>query len=225
MVRIFDRNMFIMLVSIMIGVIVVTFFAADIMRRSEIEGYQDEIQTITTEKQLIEELSKNFTDHFFKSIGSLDLSREYRADGNTYFDLAASLWYPQGEYEKVMQNCTFSMDNHLFAYENFLNTKVFFGQTGAFTSEEKYLTIIELYMSLSQSGAKMSMLRYNASKYLYSIAENKSLYGDNVNVSDLLDLFNLTNAEYMMEFAVYTQILDEIESEYGRFFNPVRETP
>jgi hypothetical protein len=217
--------MFIMLISIMIGVVLITFFVADIMRRSEIEGYQEEIQTISTERQLFEQMSRNFTDHFFKSIGSLDLSREYRAEGNTYFDLAASLWYPQGEYEKVMQNCTFSMDSHMLAYQNFLNTRLFFNQTRAFTSEERYLSIINLYMDLSQSGAKMSMLRYNASSYLYSIAENMSLYGDDVNVSELLELFNMTNDEYVQELEVYNEIIEEIESEYGKFFNPVRETP
>lgn len=214
-----------MLVSIMVGVIIITFFAADIMRRSEIEGLKEDVETIKTEKQLIEEMSKNFTDHFFKSIGSLDLSREYRADGNTYFDFAASMWYPQENYEKVMENCTLSMEKHLLAYENFLNTRTFFNQTKAFTSEEKYLAIINLYMDLSQSGAKMSMLRYNASNYLYSIAENKSLYGNDVNVSELFDLFNETSQKYAQELGVYNEILDEIESEYGKFFNPIRETP
>lgn len=214
-----------MLVAIMVGVILITFFIADIMRRSEIEGYQKEIVTINIEKQLIEARSKNFTDYFFKSIGSLDLSREYRADGNTYFDLAATLWYPQGEYEKIMENCTLSMETHMLAYENFLNTRTFFDDTKSFTSDEKYLAIIGLYMDLTLSCAKMSMLRYNASNILYFIAENLSLYGENDNVFILLELFNQTNALYDQEFEEYSDILDEIESEYGKFFNPIRETP
>jgi hypothetical protein len=105
-----------------------------------------------------------------------------------------------------------------------LNTKTFFDEIRDFTSEEKYLSIIDLYMDLSESGAKMSMLRYNASWYLYCIAENLSR-GDAVNLSDLLSLFNQTNEKYNQELEIYNGILDEIESEYGKFFNPYRETP
>jgi hypothetical protein len=225
MVKIFDRNMFIMLFSIMLGVVIITYFSADILRRTEIEGYQEQIQTITTEKQIIEDMSKNLTDNFFKSIGSLDFSREYRAEGNTYFDFASKLWYPQEEYLKVMDNCTQAMQSYLLAYENFLKTKSFFNDTMAFTYEAKYISIFGLYMDLSASGARLSMLRYNASKYLYDIAENKSLYGEDVNITELFELFNLTGFQYDLELQNYTGIMDDIGDVYGKFFNPIRETP
>ena len=60
MARELDRNMFIMLLSIMIAAIIITYFAADIVRRSEIEK-------LTTEIETIEERNINFTDRFLKS--------------------------------------------------------------------------------------------------------------------------------------------------------------
>ena len=47
MVKIFDRNIFIMLLSIMVGVIIITYFFADIKARSEEEDkYTTEIGNI-----------------------------------------------------------------------------------------------------------------------------------------------------------------------------------
>ena len=67
MAREFNRNMFIMLFAVMIGVILITYFVADIARRSEIEALTGEIETITTEKETFEARSINFTDYFMKS--------------------------------------------------------------------------------------------------------------------------------------------------------------
>ena len=58
-----------------------------------------------------------------------------------------------------------------------------------------------------------------------SIAENLSIYGDDANVSELLELFNETNDLYEQELGNYNEITEEIESEYGKYFNPIRETP
>jgi len=227
--REFTKNMFIMLLAIMIGVILITFFASDIMKRMELqqqqEQYQAEIEIIETEKIIIEEMSKNFTDHFFKSLGYLDLSREYRADGNTNFDFAASIWYPQKEYDLVIENCSQAMEKLFTAYENFLESKTFFADIEEFTTDEKYLSIINLYVDLCDAGANVSMLRYNASYYLKDIATKLRDFGESANVSELLVLYNTTIALYQGALGQYEAIIDEIEEEFGKFFNPIRETP
>ena len=58
MAREFNRNMFIMLLAIMIGIIIITFFAADIIKRSEIETLQSEH---TVEIKGIQSRNENFT--------------------------------------------------------------------------------------------------------------------------------------------------------------------
>ena len=223
--RIFDRNMFIMLLSIMIGAIIITYFVADIARRSEIESYQEQIEDITTEKNVFENKSKNFTDHIFKSLGSLDFSREYRSSADSYYDVAALIWYPNGEYEKVIVNCTSAMEDYLLGYENFLNTKGFFNDTIKYSTDVKYTSIINIYKKLSHSGANICLLGYNASKLLISLAENLSLHGNDTNVSELLELYNESLLLLEQEFGFYMGLLDELEEEYAKFFNPVRETP
>ena len=226
--RLFDRNMFIMLLAVMLGAIIITFFLADIIRQSEFDverkSYIQEIEDVTTEKNIFENQSRNFTDNFFKSLSSLDLSREYRAEANSYFDFAASIWFPQKDYIKTIENCTSAMESYIFAYDNFLNTASFFNTTKNYSSEIKYSSIIDLYIGLSKSGASISMIRYNASKYLRSIAENLSLYGEGTNVSELLVLFNETNDLYDQEIGGYNDLVDEIENEFFKYFNPNRET-
>ena len=38
--RLFDRNMFIMLSAIMVGVVIITFFVADIIKQTEVEDLE-----------------------------------------------------------------------------------------------------------------------------------------------------------------------------------------
>lgn len=228
LVRLFDRNMFIILLAIMIGVIIITFFVADIVRQTEFDverkSYIQEIWNVTTEKNIFENKSKNFTDNFFKSLSSLDLSREYRAEANSYFDFAASIWFPQKDYLKTIENCTSAMESYIFSYENFLNTATFFNITNQYTDEEKYISIINLYIRLSDSGANISMIRYNCSKYLRNLAENLSLYGEDANISELLVLFNETNELYNQQIDGFNDLIDDIENEFFKYFNPNRET-
>ena len=81
--------MFIMLLAIMIGAIIITFFIADIVNRSKLETltteYEAEITTISSK-------SENFTSYFLKSSVVLDQAREDLSFGNYHFDLAF-LWY------------------------------------------------------------------------------------------------------------------------------------
>ena len=143
---------------------------------------------------------------------------------NSYFDFAASIWFPQKEYIKTIENCTSAMESYIFSFDNFLNTASFFDTTKNYTSEVKYSSIIDLYIGLSESGASISMIRYNASRYLRSIAENLSMYGEGTNVSNLLVLFNETNDLYDQEIGDYNDLIDEIENEFFKYFNPNRET-
>lgn len=229
MAKEFDRNMFIMLLSVMVGAIIITYFAADIIRQSEFdkerESYIDQIESVTTEKNKFENKSKNFTGFFLKSLGSLDLSREDRATANSYFDLASKIWYPQKEYQKVIDNCTKAMERYLITYENFLNTKTFFNDTKEYVYQDNYLSILDIYVDLSQSGARLAMYRYNSSRYLKQIAENLSSIGEEANVSELLEMYNESNALYGQELLLFNELKDAIESEYGKLFNPNRETP
>ena len=228
MAREFDRNMFIMLLSIMIGAIIITYFAADIVRRSEIES-------LTTEIETIEERNINFTDHFMKSSVLLDSAKDDRAFGNYHFDLAF-LWYNSALSEKnsstmelyknrTIDNCTNAMPNYLNSNNNFEEAKGSFNDTKAYTSYDKYIEILDLYVNLTGSGAKLAMLRYNASVYLKYLAENLTLINGTVtyleNVSELMDLFNETLDAYDEELEVYEEYKDVID-EY-EFFEEIRE--
>lgn len=222
MARVFDRNMFIMLLAIMVGAIIITYFIADIVNRSKIE-------TLTTEHALeietIEERNINFTDHFMKSSVLLNDAIEDMLYGDYHFDLAAKLWYPNAKYENVINNCTSAMENYLTSHQNFNTSKSFFNDTKAYTSYEKYLEILDLYLGLTGSGAKLTMLRYNASRDLKYIAENLSVATDPMNISELMELFNETLALYdnlyAEELGIYKGYKKEID-EYD-FFEEIRE--
>ena len=230
MAREFNRNMFIMLISIMVGVIVITFFMADISRQSEVDELNKqhgiEVETITTEKEAAIALSENLTDNFFKSLGSLDFSREYRAKGDSYFDNAAVICYPLKQYEEMMKNCSLAIVEYELAYKEFLDSSDYFEDTKEYAPEgSKYYSIINLYIELTLSGANVCKLRYNTTNYLSQIAENLSLYGEAVNITDLLDLYNESVELYGAAAGGYIDLLGNIANEYGKFFNPNRETP
>ena len=84
--------MAIMLATVMIGVIIITYFVADIQRRTQIDTlnvvHETRISDITNKNQ-------NFTDHFLQGSLSMDTGREQREVGNNYFDFAL-FWYNTG---------------------------------------------------------------------------------------------------------------------------------
>jgi len=224
MAREFTKNMFVMLFSIMIGAIIITYFVGDIIYRSNIETLA--VQH-TTEIESLEEMNINFTSHFLSSSVLLDKSREDRAFGNYHFDLAF-LWFKSALVEKngsvmnvyknrTINNCTHAMENYLISHQNFNESKKYFNETKSYTSYEKYLEILDLYVNLTASGARLTMLRYNASQYLKYMAENLSL---DMNISALFELFNETMALYEEELGTYEEIQDEID-EY-EFFEEIR---
>ena len=232
MVRIFNRNMFIMLFSIMIGVIIITFFVADIANRSKIDTlttyYEGEISTVKGK-------SENFTSSFIKSSVVLDQAREDRAYGNYHFDLGF-LWYQSVLYEKNesefliykdrgIDNCTNAMPSYYYSHLNFEEAKIYFNNTKTHTEVDKYLDILDLYIVLTNSGSKLTMLRYNASKYLLYLLENLTYDEEKgvifeENVTGLLDLFQGAMDAYEEELEIYEEIQDDID-EY-EFFEEIR---
>jgi len=227
MAREFNRNMFIMLLAIMVGAILITFFIGDIVNRSKIE-------TLTTEHRAeitsISSKSENFTSYFLKSSVLLDQARGDLAFGNYHFDLAF-LWYNSALSEKNsstlelyktrgIDNCTSALPNYIYSRDNYLDAKSYFNDTKLFTTYKLYLDILDLYMSLTDSGSNLSMLRYEATLYLMYLLENLTYDEINnsvaylVNVSDLLMAFSSSVEAYNNELGKYNKYqgaIDEYE--------------
>ena len=237
MERIFTRNMFIMLLSIMIGAIIITFFIADIQHKSEIEtlttGYTDEISTITRNNE-------NFTGYFLYSLGILDQAREDRAFGNYHYDLGF-LWYNSmlsetnlttfEQYQsRAVENCTNAMPKYMESHDNFEVAINKFIETKNYTSTPKYRDILDLYIALSESGARLTYLRYNASNYLKQITAGIELTINpgngsvtlviSENISEMIELFEQTLGDIAAEEEIFEDLKDEID-EYP-FFDEIR---
>jgi len=232
MAREFDRNMFVMLLAIMIGAIIITYFAADLIGSGKIQDltsqYEGEISSVKSE-------SENFTSSFIKSTVILDQAREDRAFGNYHFDLGL-IWYQSALAERNItyfklykargiDNCTNAMPNYNYSHLNFEESKEYFNQTIAFASNN-YLEVLNLYVRLTESGAKLTTLRYDASRYLLYLIENLTFdpINNNVtfleNVTELMVLFAGIMAAYQAEVENYEEIQDEID-EY-EFFEEIR---
>ena len=231
MARVFTKNMFVILLSIMIGAVIITYFVGDIM-------YQSNIRSLTTEHtaeiETITGKNINFTNNFLKSSVLLDAAREDRAFGNYHFDLAF-LWYTSALVEKnvtimevhktrTIDNCTEAMPNYINSHNNFLEAKKSFTDTKTYTTYNKYLEVLDLYVGLTGSGAKLTLLRYNASQYLKILSENLTFIGGNVtylgDMSEFLLLFNQTMGMYAGELAIFEEFQEEID-EY-EFFDEIR---
>lgn len=233
MARQFDKNIFIMLIAIMIGVVLITYFIADIVNQSKLETISKQHEDELVE---IEDMNLKFTNNFLESSVLLDSAREDRAAGNYYFDIA-SLFFNIALSEKnltlaisfankTIQNCSEAMPNFLISYFNFQNSTIFFNKTKTFTLYNTYLTLLDLYVNLTKSGAKIALLRYNASKYLKYLAENITITDGMLmveNSSYLMDLLNQTNSAYSEELSAYEELERKI-SEYDiEGFTTIRE--
>ena len=231
MERVFTRNMFIMLLSIMVGAIIITYFVADIQNRMRIE-------TLTTEHNAeitnIQSKNENFTSNFMKATVILDQAREDRAWGNHYFDLAF-IWYKSAlsennitnmeKYKKwTVENCTEAMPNYLNSNNNFLESSKRFEKTKNYTDYNKYHEILDLYVKLTKTGVELTQLRYNASNYLQQLANNITVkivnntivISLNTTAMPLLKLFDTTMAMFMMAEKDYADIQEELD-EYELF--------
>lgn len=225
MAREFTRNMFIMLVAIMVGVGIITYFAADVINRSKIE-------TLTTqhivEIEDINSKNENFTNYYLQGSIKMDSAREVREVGNYYFDFAL-FWFnnalrniTERFIHQCIDNCTQAMTTYLSSHLKFGEARPYFEKARNFTTNPHYIEVLGYYVGFSQSGKNITLLRYNASKFLKEAAENLSL-GDIGNYSLLLEKFNTTEDQYLEQAVGYNNFKDQIDQ--ITFFNPVRETP
>ena len=200
-----------MTVAIMIGIVIITFFIADIVNQSKIETLTEEH---VVEIEDINSRNENFTDYFLQGSVTIDSAREVREVGNYYFDFAL-FWYNTAlvnitntSIDKCIENCWSAMDEYSTSYEKFGYSKPFFEEAKAYT--DRYVIILGYYVGFAQAGQNITMLRYNASNYLRQIAENLSL-GNMSNVYMLMDLFNETTGLYDEALGDYEDNGDQID--------------
>ncbi len=233
MVRIFDRNMFIMMSTVLIGVVVITYFIGDIM-------YQSNITQLTSkhvsEIESMEERNINFTSSFLESSVLLDSAREDRAFGNYYFDLG-HLFYTSALSEDnitvfesyqnwCIENCSAAMPMYETSQKNFITASSFFNATKKYTDYQNYIELLSMYVNLTNSGAILTMLRYNASMYLRMLAENITFVNGSAlleNATMLEDLLNATLIMYAAESGNYENIQKEIDEYDIQGFSTIRE--
>ena len=209
-----------MMIAIMTGIVIITFFIADIVNQSKIE--------VLTEEHVVEiddinSRNENFTDYFLQGSVTIDSGREVREVGNYYFDFAL-FWYTtalanmtNASINKCIQNCWSAMSEYTTSYGKFESSKPFFEEAKTYT--DRYGTILDHYVEFAQAGQNITMLRYSASNYLRQIAENLTL-GNIENVSMLMGLFNETTGMYDEALGGYEELKDQID-EY-LFFSEIR---
>jgi len=212
--REFNRNMFIMLLAIMLGAVVITFFVADIMNQSKVETATSQL----TEEHVAEigdiySTNENFTDNFLQGSVKMDSAREIREVGNYYFDLAARIWYPQAEYQKVIDNCTEALSKYLSSKQKFSDSKPYFENALDYTDNPSYKGVLEYYMNFSDKGQEITLLRYQMTLYLQQTAENYSLgtVESIENASLLFENFSLLEEGYDELLQEYNELKDLID--------------
>jgi len=229
--REFDRNMFIMLLAVMVGVSIITFFAADLIARTD-EGEKHKIEIESIEQQ-----NTNFTTRLLSSLGYLDRARESRSEGNYHYDLAY-LWYSSAlvltdnetlnAYKNsTFDNCSLAIESFTLGFSNFGVAQDQFEVT--LTYSQDFSNLVNLYIDLAKSAGNLCQLRINASTCILYLAENLTLIdgsaGFSGNVSDLNDLLNQTIEDYNNELINnYGKISNSIEKEYNIVgFSEIRE--
>jgi len=221
MARLFDKNMFIMMVAIMLGIVIITFFMADLVNQSKMDTLTEEH---VIEIEDINRRNENFTDYFLQGSVTIDSAREIREVGNYFFDFAL-FWYNSAivnisntSINKCIENCDNAMNEYANSNKKFELSKPFFEDAKTFT--DRYETILGYYVGFARAGQNITDLRYNASNYLKKVAENLSL-GQMDNVSMLMDLFNETTGLYDEAFEDYESRKDQIDGYW--FFSEDRE--
>ena len=225
MAREFTRNMLIMLVSVMVGVVIIVFFTADIVNRSKI----DTLNVLhTVEIVDINSKNENFTNHFLQGSIKMDSAREVREMANYYFDFAL-FWFNNAlanqskELAKLcIDNCTDAMEQYILSYENFGKSKPYFEDARNFTNNSRYLEVLGYYIGFARAGQNITMLRYDASDYLRRAAENLS-FGYMENVTALLANFTIIEGVYQGAQQQYDGYRGQIDGYL--FFSEIREIP
>jgi hypothetical protein len=225
MAREFTRSLFIMLVAIMVGVVVITYFVGDIINRSKID-------TMTTQHVIeisdINSRNENFTNYFLQGSVKMDSARELREVANYYFDFAL-FWFNNALANKsttlakqCIDNCTLAMEKYLASHENFGKSKPYFITARNYTETSRYLEVLGYYIGFAGAGQNITILRYNASDYLRRAAENLS-FGSMENVTLLLENFTMIEQIYQEAVQQYQEYRYQIDGYL--FFSTIREIP
>jgi hypothetical protein len=225
MAREFTRNMLIMLVSIMVGAVIITYFVADLVNRSMIDtiNIQHSVEIVD-----INSRNENFTNYFLQGSIKMDSAREVREVANYYFDFAL-FWFNNALANQsknltrlCISNCTDAMEQYLASYENFRKSKPYFENARNYTNNTRYLEVLSYYIGFARAGQNITMLRYNASDYLRRAAENLS-FGHMENVTALLENFTAIEAVYQEAQQQYENYRGQIDGYL--FFSEIREIP
>jgi hypothetical protein len=225
MAREFTRNMLIMLVSIMVGVVIITYFAADILNRSKIDtlNVQHTVEIVD-----INSRNENFTNYYLQGSIKMDSAREVREVANYYFDFAL-FWFNNALVnqstnltKKCIDNCTKAMMQYLASFENFGKSTPYFENARNYTNNSRYLEVLGYYIGFASAGQNITMLRYNASDYLRRAAENLS-FGHLGNVTALMNNFTAIETIYQGAQQQYDNYRGQIDGYL--FFSEIREIP
>jgi hypothetical protein len=225
MAREFTKSMFAMLVAIMVGAVIITFFVGDIVNRSKIDTL--------TEQHVIEisdinSKNENFTNYFLQGSVKMDSAREVREVANYYFDFA--LFYFNNALANksttlaklCIENCTLAMEKYLSAHQNFGKSRPYFVTARNYTNNSRYLEVLGYYISFAGAGQNITLLRYNASDYLRRAAENLS-FGNMDNVTFLIENFTMIEQVYQEAVQQYQEYRYQIDGYI--FFSTIREVP
>jgi len=213
-----------MMIAVMVGVIVITFFIADIVNQSKIdtitEGHGIEIDDINSRNE-------NFTDNYLQGSILIDKARENTEAGNLHFVIAV-FWYNNALLNasvrfneewingtvnlttQCIENCSDAMVKYLDSYDHFGFAPPYFETAKTFT--DRYVNILRYYIDLADSGQKLSMLRYNMSKYLMYAAQNLSI-DDIENASYHMHNYSLLEIlydDYLLEYNEKKDVVDGI---------------
>jgi len=217
--------MFAMLVSIMVGVIIITYFIGDIINQSKIDTITQEHVTEITD---INSRNENFTNYYLQGAVKLDSAREVREIANYYFDFAL-FWFNTALVNQssnltkfCWENCTNAMENYLMAHENFGKSEPYFINARNYTNTSRYLEVLGYYIGFAWAGQNITMLRYNASYYLKCAAENLS-FGNMELVDLLMENFTLVEQAYQGALQKYQEFRYQIDGYL--FFSTIREIP
>jgi hypothetical protein len=225
MARTFTRNMFIMLISIMVGAVIITFFTADIVNRSKI----DTLTVLHTQEITdLNSRNENFTDYMLQGSIKMDAARETREVANLHFDFAL-YWFNlalKNENQTLagqsMANSTSAKGQYLSAAADFAKATPYFHTALNYTNASRYLEVIGYYIGFAHSGRNISLLRYNASELLRQAAENLSL-GHLGNVTMLMENFTIVETAVQGAQQQYDGFRQQIDGYL--FFSEIREIP
>jgi len=227
------KNLLIALMTIIIIICLIFYFFTYNRYNSEIEYLN---KTYINEIKSIEEKNNNFNNIFLESLILEDSATRDRLHGNYYFDLAR-IYYNEtlnqldeikmNEYKNMTKlNCEEAIKIYLISSQNYQISKTFFNKSKKFTDNINYLNLIDIYINLTNSGERLSILRYNASILLQKLSDNITFIDGSVdqgNVTILLNLYYQNLTLYNQEILIYEDLLDKIE-EFDLFgFNPNRE--